>query len=102
MISQKSFNNAGQVCISVQRVYVHENVYDEFLSSLKAKTEGLKVGDPLDPETNVGPMIRLEEAERVETWVNEAVELGAAILVAAESVTVLSTHLLFLQTPILI
>ncbi|MBT2692569.1 aldehyde dehydrogenase family protein [Bacillus sp. ISL-55] len=84
LISQKSFNNAGQVCISVQRVYVHENVYDEFLSSLKEKTEGLKVGDPFDPETNVGPMIRLEEAERVEAWVNEAVEMGAEILVGGK------------------
>ncbi|TXC82201.1 aldehyde dehydrogenase family protein [Metabacillus litoralis] len=79
VIAGKSFANAGQVCISVQRIYVHEDVYEAFLGFLKDKTEKLKMGDPFDPETNIGPMIRLEEAERVEAWVKEAVEQGAQV-----------------------
>ncbi|MBM7702733.1 aldehyde dehydrogenase family protein [Metabacillus iocasae] len=80
LISQKSFNNAGQVCISVQRVYVHEDAYETFVSKLHEKTAKLVVGNPLDESTDVGPMIRLTEAERVEQWVNEAVEQGAQIV----------------------
>jgi len=79
LIAQKSFNNAGQVCISVQRVYVHEDAFENFLQVLKEKTETLVVGDPLDEGTDIGPMIRLREAERVESWVNEAVDQGAVI-----------------------
>jgi acyl-CoA reductase-like NAD-dependent aldehyde dehydrogenase len=79
LIAQKSFNNAGQVCISVQRVYVHEEVFGAFLSLLKEKTESFIVGDPLDEKTDIGPMIRLSEVDRVEGWVNEAVEQGATI-----------------------
>jgi acyl-CoA reductase-like NAD-dependent aldehyde dehydrogenase len=79
LIAQKSFNNAGQVCISVQRVYVHEDVFGAFISLLKEKTETFVVGNPLDETTDIGPMIRISEAERVEAWVNEAVEQGALI-----------------------
>ncbi|MCQ9284788.1 aldehyde dehydrogenase family protein [Priestia aryabhattai] len=78
-MSQKSFNNAGQVCISVQRIYVHTNIYTAFVNKLKEKTEKLVVGNPMDEQTDIGPMIRLKEAERVEEWVKEAVEEGAKI-----------------------
>jgi len=84
LIAQKSFNNAGQVCISVQRVYVHEKAFEGFLNVLKEKTENLVVGDPLDELTDIGPMIRLREAERVENWVNEAVEQGAVIVLGGK------------------
>ncbi|WP_430734280.1 aldehyde dehydrogenase family protein [Fodinisporobacter ferrooxydans] len=80
IISQKSFNNAGQVCISVQRVYVHKDVQETFINKLKEKTEVLKVGNPLDESTDIGPMIRMEEAKRVESWVQEAVDQGAKIV----------------------
>lgn len=79
LVAQKSFNNAGQVCISVQRVYVHEDIYEAFVAVLKEKTETFVIGDPLDEKTDIGPMIRLREAERVEAWVNEAVEQGANV-----------------------
>ncbi|WP_164215303.1 aldehyde dehydrogenase family protein [Virgibacillus sp. YIM 98842] len=79
LTAQKSFNNAGQVCISVQRVYVHEDIYERFLSKMKKVTEALVVGDPKDPSTNIGPMIAEKEAIRVEGWVNEAVEQGAVV-----------------------
>lgn len=80
LVSQKSFNNAGQVCISVQRVYVHENGYEQFVHLLKEKTEKLVVGNPLEEATDIGPMIRVSEVDRVESWVNEALEQGATIL----------------------
>ncbi|MED4074134.1 aldehyde dehydrogenase family protein [Priestia endophytica] len=79
LVSQKSFNNAGQVCISVQRIYVHKDIYEKFVTKLKEKTEKLVVGNPMDEKTDIGPMIRLSEAERVEQWVKEAVEQGAEI-----------------------
>lgn len=81
MVAGKSFNNAGQVCISVQRVYVHEAVKEEFLNKLTAQTAKLTVGDPLDETTDVGPMIAEKEAERVESWINEAVSEGARIVI---------------------
>ncbi|APH03436.1 aldehyde dehydrogenase family protein [Bacillus weihaiensis] len=79
LVAQKSFNNAGQVCISVQRVYVQEQAYDTFIELLKKETEKLVVGNPLDEKTDIGPMIRLREAERVENWVEEAVQQGAVL-----------------------
>ncbi|PSL46891.1 acyl-CoA reductase-like NAD-dependent aldehyde dehydrogenase [Salsuginibacillus halophilus] len=77
--AQKSFNNAGQVCISVQRVYVHESIYDTFLQEMKRTTEQLNVGDPKDEATSVGPMIAETEAKRIESWVEEAKEAGAVV-----------------------
>ncbi|MGR3179659.1 MAG: aldehyde dehydrogenase family protein [Candidatus Anammoxibacter sp.] len=71
---------SGQTCISLQRLYVHENVYDEFLPKFINCVEGLKVGDPIDESTEFGPMIKLKEAERAENWINEAVNSGAKIL----------------------
>ncbi|CAH0266632.1 Sulfoacetaldehyde dehydrogenase [Peribacillus sp. Bi96] len=79
LVSQKSFNNAGQVCISVQRIYVHNDIYETFVAKLIEKTEDFVVGNPLDENTDIGPMIRLTEAERVEEWVKEAVEQGAQV-----------------------
>ena len=80
LIANKSFNNAGQVCISVQRVYVHQDVKTPFIQLLKDKTEQLQSGNPLDETTDIGPMIRQAEAERVEEWVNEAVADGATLV----------------------
>ena len=79
-IAVGGFALAGQSCISVQRVYVHSSVFDRFASALVALLQRLKVGDPLDPGTDVGPMIEESEAERVDAWVKEAVDSGAKIL----------------------
>ncbi|MGM7721747.1 aldehyde dehydrogenase family protein [Metabacillus sp. Hm71] len=76
----KSFANAGQVCISVQRIYVHRSVEEEFLAKLKAATDKLVVGDPFSTNTDIGPMISEQEAQRAEDWVNEAVEQGAKLV----------------------
>jgi glyceraldehyde-3-phosphate dehydrogenase (NADP+) len=77
---QGGFGYAGQSCISVQRIYLHERIADKFLESFIEGVRGLKVGDPLDERTDVGPMINREAAERAEAWVGEAVKAGASVL----------------------
>jgi acyl-CoA reductase-like NAD-dependent aldehyde dehydrogenase len=74
------FANSGQVCISIQRIYVYKDFYDEFVDKFIEAVKGLKVGDPLDPEVDVGPMINQAEAMRIDSWVQEAVAGGAKIL----------------------
>lgn len=74
-----SFRKAGQVCTSVQRLYVARSRLDEFLAALLAATRKAQVGDPRDPATLVGPMIAAREAERAESWVKEAVAQGAKL-----------------------
>ena len=74
------FANAGQVCISTQRVLTAGRVYSDFLSVLAPKVEALSTGNQLDEKTKVGPMIREEDAVRVEQWVQEAVEGGARVV----------------------
>ncbi len=74
------FGNAGQVCIKVQRVYVHASAHDSFMSAFLRRVQALKVGDPMDEATEVGPLIDEAAAQRVELWVEEARKGGAAIL----------------------
>ncbi|PWU66965.1 aldehyde dehydrogenase family protein [Gracilibacillus dipsosauri] len=83
-LAGQSFAFAGQVCISVQRIYVHETIKDIFLEKLISEINQLQVGDPNDPETDVGPMIDVKEAERAEKWIQEAVEKGARIAIGGE------------------
>ena len=75
-----SFANSGQVCISVQRIYVHKNIFDKFCDMFVKSTQAQVLGDPLKKNTDVGPMINQLEAERAEQWMKEAVEQGAKIL----------------------
>ncbi|MDQ7039086.1 MAG: aldehyde dehydrogenase family protein [Aquificota bacterium] len=70
---------AGQVCISVQRVFVHEEVFEEFLERLKERVKTLRVGDPMDEGTDVGPMITEKETVRIREWIEEAVGMGAKL-----------------------
>jgi len=79
-----SFAYAGQICISVQRIYVHKKIYDKFKKEFLEKTSKLKLGDPPDMETDVGPMITEDEAKRTESWVNEAAKEGAKILIGGK------------------
>ncbi len=74
------FGYAGQVCIKVQRIVVHESVYADFENEFVEAASKIVVGDPLDEKTIVGPMISENEAKRVELWVNEAVTHGAKVL----------------------
>ncbi|WP_231572119.1 aldehyde dehydrogenase family protein [Pontibacillus halophilus] len=78
--AQKAFAYAGQVCISVQRMYVHEEVMNEFKEHFIEATKSLVVGNPYDDKTDVGPMISEEEAKRAEEWISEAKEAGATIV----------------------
>lgn len=78
--ARRSFHNAGQACIAVQRIYVQENVLNEFTQRYLNVVKELKVGDPKDPDTDVGPMIEEREAYRSEEWVKEAVAAGAKLL----------------------
>ncbi len=71
---------AGQVCISVQRIYVEKSIYKEFCDKYLEKVKNLKVGDPLSENTDVGPMIDETNAIRAEEWLKEAKERGAEIL----------------------
>lgn len=79
-IAAGGFAYSGQSCISVQRVYVHADVFADFAARLTAMVGALKVGDPLDPATDVGPMIEPGEVDRIEAWVDEAVAAGARVL----------------------
>lgn len=79
------FGYAGQVCISVQRLFVHEAIWDEFMSRLAQGARNLRVGDPLDPETQVGPMVDPSQAQRTQRWVREAVEAGGRVLVGGDA-----------------
>lgn len=75
-----AFYQSGQSCISVQRIIVHESVYDEFRDRLVAKTKTLVAGNPQDENTFIGPMIDVKEASRLDCWVQEAVAKGGKLL----------------------
>ncbi|HEX7491918.1 MAG TPA: aldehyde dehydrogenase family protein [Candidatus Limnocylindrales bacterium] len=75
-----AFSYSGQVCISVQRVFVHEAIWDEFMARFVEAAVALKVGDPRDPATEIGPMVDAAVVARTQTWVDEARAGGARIL----------------------
>jgi acyl-CoA reductase-like NAD-dependent aldehyde dehydrogenase len=79
-VASTGYANAGQVCISTQRVLAASGVYEDFLDALRPKVAALKVGNQLDPTVHVGPMIREKEAVRVDEWVKEAVASGARVV----------------------
>jgi len=78
------YYQAGQSCIAVQRVLVHEDVADDFVERLVAEVGKLKTGDPMDPQTDVGPLIDHESLEKVSAWVDEAVQEGAEVLIGGK------------------
>ena len=75
-----SFWAAGQNCIGVQRLYVHEDIYNDFKQQFISQTKKYKIGDKLDETTDMGPLITEKEAKRVEAWIQEAEQKGARIL----------------------
>jgi len=79
-----AFAYAGQICISLQRLFVHHSIFDDFTDQFVKKTKLLKLGDPLKEETDVGPMITEREAQRAEKWIKEAVKEGAKILTGGQ------------------
>jgi len=79
-LAKGAFYHAGQVCVSVQRIFVHESIAREVARQLSAAAKNLVVGDPLSDKTEVGPLIRMGEIVRITAWVQEAVDRGAELL----------------------
>ena len=79
-VALTGYGNAGQTCISTQRVLTAKKVYGDFLTALKPKVEALTTGNQLDEKSKVGPMVKESEARRVEDWINEAVAGGARLV----------------------
>ena len=82
--ARAAFGYAGQSCISVQRVFVERSIYQTFLWKVVEHAAKLVVGNPSDDATEVGPIIRLSDAERIESWIKEAVEGGAKLVAGGE------------------
>lgn len=78
------FRNAGQSCIAAKRFLVQDGIYDRFLEKFKQKTEALKMGDPFDPSTDIGPLARVDLAEDLEKQVNKSVEMGAKLILGGK------------------
>jgi acyl-CoA reductase-like NAD-dependent aldehyde dehydrogenase len=85
-LAANAFSFAGQSCISVQRVYVQRSAYDDFVASFVPRVEALKVGDPADEETDVGPVIDDDARDRILSWIEEAEGAGAKVLTGGEVV----------------
>ena len=83
-IAKGGFYHAGQVCVSVQRVYCHKSLVNVVSSNLAKAASKLIVGDPTDEKTEVGPLIRQAEVQRISKWVNDAVKEGAELLVGGK------------------
>jgi len=83
-LAANAFSFAGQSCISVQRIYVQQSVYDAFKVAFLPRVEALKVGDPADDDTDVGPLISGSERDRVQSWIEQARASGATILTGGE------------------
>lgn len=79
-----AFYQSGQSCIGVQRIVIHEDIYDRFRDMLVAKTKTLVAGDPKDRDTFIGPMISEKEAKRLDDWIQSAVAAGAKLLVGGK------------------
>jgi acyl-CoA reductase-like NAD-dependent aldehyde dehydrogenase len=85
-LAANAFSFAGQSCISVQRIFVQRDAYDDFVARFIPKVENLKVGDPADEETDVGPVIDEEAHQRILAWVEEAKSAGATVLTGGGAV----------------
>jgi acyl-CoA reductase-like NAD-dependent aldehyde dehydrogenase len=83
-VAATGYSNAGQVCISAQRILPLAQIYGDFLDALRPKVAALATGDPLDEKTKMGPMVRERDAIRVEEWVKEAVREGAKLVTGGE------------------
>lgn len=80
-----AFASAGQSCISVQRIFLHEDIHDKFISLFKSKTKKLKVGDPLDPSVDIGTMVSKDAVDQTLAVVREAVKQGAKVIAGGKA-----------------
>lgn len=86
-ISKGGFYHAGQVCVSVQKVFVHSDIFESFVKEFKVLAKNIKVGDPTKLETEVGPLISKDEITRVDQWIKEAVKEGAELVIGGNKLS---------------
>ena len=86
-LTKGGFYHAGQVCVSVQRVFVHQSIFNKVAEGLSQLASKLIVGDQMDPTTEVGPLILPREVDRVEQWVNEAIAAGTKLLCGGKRIS---------------
>jgi len=96
---QGAFSNSGQVCISVQRAFVHQSIFDEFVERVKAATEALKIGHPYEETTDISSLIDEAEAIRVESWIQEAIQGGAQVVTGGKRQYATLTPTVLLNVP---
>lgn len=87
LLAKGGFYHAGQVCVSVQRVFAHESIARNFAEKLAAAGTKMKIGDPVENDTEIGPLIRHRETNRVKEWVDEAVKSGAELISGGEKLS---------------
>jgi len=85
-LATSAFLSSGQACISAQRLFVHRSIRDEFVAAMIEATEALKIGDPMDPATDLGPMVSQVQVEKVLGWIDEARAAGAQVLTGGERI----------------
>jgi len=85
-LAKGGFYHAGQVCVSVQRVFAHADIAEDVAAALAAEGDKMKVGDPTQADTEVGPLIRTSEVDRVHDWVTSAIEGGAKLITGGEKI----------------
>ncbi len=95
-----AFAYAGQVCISVQRMFVHEDVWEPFMAKFVEGARRLKLGDPADPTTDLGPMVDDNAAARTQRWVDEAVALGGKLLLGGTADGTFFAPTILTDTPV--
>ena len=87
LLIKGGFYHAGQVCVSVQRIFIHKSIFNDFLDLFTKNLRQFKVGNPLDNKTDVGPLIRPGEVDRVHSWVDEAIKNGAELLSGGKKIS---------------
>lgn len=87
LLSKAGFYHAGQVCVSVQRVFAHSSIAREIADKIAQAGNKMKVGDPTSADTDIGPLIRQQETERVDEWVKDAISKGAQLLSGGEKIS---------------
>lgn len=88
LLAKGGFYHAGQVCVSVQRIFAHASIIDKLVAGLVAYAEKIVVGDPEHEATDIGPLIRHKEVDRIDTWVQEAIQEGATLLSGGKKLSV--------------
>jgi acyl-CoA reductase-like NAD-dependent aldehyde dehydrogenase len=87
LLAKAGFYHAGQVCVSVQRVYAHESIAKQLAERIAVAGEQMKIGDPTKPDTDIGPLIRHAETDRVDEWVQDAINKGAQCITGGKKIS---------------